>query len=148
VRKLVSLVVAGLFAASTAALAVAQTSTAPAAPAPADKKMDDKKADKATMPVKNASGKVKTATAESLVVTRKAKGKDTEWTFALDPKTKIMKGGKDATATDLKEGDAVAVKYMEHGGKNVAQSVMVRAEPPKKTEGKPVEKTDKPAEKK
>ncbi len=154
VGKLVSLFVATAFVASTAALAIAQTSTPPAAPAPADKKMDEKKVDKPAdkmqkkMAAKSASGKVKSASADSLVVMGKAKGKEAEWTFALDSKTRIKKGGKDATATDLKEGDVVSVRYMEHEGKNVAQAVMARAEAPKKTEGKPAEKMDKPAEKK
>jgi hypothetical protein len=149
VRKLVSMFVAVAFLAGTAALAIAQTSTAPAAPAPADKKMDEKKADtgEKKMAAKSASGKVKSASADSLVVAGKSKGKDAEWTFALDSKTKIKKGGKDATATDLKEGDAVSVRYMEHDGKNVAQAVMARGEA-KKMEGKPADKAEKPAEKK
>jgi hypothetical protein len=142
VRKLVTLFVTAAFVGSTAGFALA-TSTAPAAPAPADKKMDDKKAS-----AKSATGKVKAASPDSLVVMGKAKGKDAEWTFALDPKTKIKKGGKDATATDLKEGDDVSVRYMEQAGKNVAQTVTAKAEPAKKMEGKPADKMEKPAEKK
>jgi hypothetical protein len=134
--------VATAFLATTAALGMAQTSTAPAASAPADKKMEEKKADKMgkKMAAKSASGKVKSASADSLVVMGKAKGKEAEWTFALDAKTRIKKGGKDATATDLKEGDAVSVRYMEHDGKNVAQAVMARGEAAKKAEAKPAEK--------
>ena len=56
----------------------------------------------------------------------KAKGKDAEWTFSVDPKTKIRKSGKDITAADLTAGDAVSVRYHEDGGKNVADTVMVR----------------------
>jgi hypothetical protein len=148
VTKLVSLFVTTAFMASTAALGIAQTSTAPAAPAPAGKKMDDKADTSAgkRLATKSAMGKVKSASADSLVVVGKAKGKDAEWTFALDPKTRIKKGGKDAAATDLKEGDTVSVRYMEHDGKNVAQAIMARVESPKKAEAMPAE--TKPAEKK
>jgi len=62
-----------------------------------------------------------------VVVAGKEKGKDAEWTFALDPKTKVKKGGKDVSAGDLKPGDAVQVRYMDHDGKTVAQSINVRA---------------------
>ena len=57
---------------------------------------------------------------DSLVVTGKAKGKDAEWTFAVDPKTKIRKNNKDVTAADLVAGDSVQVRYHAEGGKNVA----------------------------
>ena len=99
------------------------------------------------MASKRAMGKVKSASADSLVVTGKAKGIDAEWTFALDSKTKIKKGGKDATAADLKEGELVSVKYMEHDGKSVAQAVTARAEAAKKAEGKPSDTMEKPSEK-
>ena len=146
-KNLISLFVAAAFVASTAGPVVAQT---PTAPTPADKKMGEMKADKVDktekkMAAKSASGKVKSASTDSLVVMGKAKGKDAEWTFALDDKTKIRKGGKDATAADLKEGDAVSVKYMEHDGKKRAQSVTARAAAMKKAEAKT---TGKPAEKK
>src|SRR5262249_32198003 len=95
----------------------------------------------------NASGTVKTAAADNLVVTGKARGgKDTEWSFAVDGTTKIRKAGKDVTPGDLAAGDLVLVRYHEMGGKNVAESVMVRpakkaaeapkAEAPKKDETK------------
>ena len=54
-------------------------------------------------------------------------GKDAEWTFSVDPKTKIRKNGKDITAADLAAGDNVHVRYHEDAGKNVADAVMVRA---------------------
>ncbi|MET0486631.1 MAG: hypothetical protein ABW216_13100 [Candidatus Rokuibacteriota bacterium] len=76
---------------------------------------------------RDANGAVKTSAADSLVVSGKSKGKDTEWTFAVGPKTQIRKGGKDITAADLTAGDPVHVKYHEEAGKAVADSVMVKA---------------------
>jgi hypothetical protein len=94
------------------------------------------KDDKAKKPAAlNASGTVKTSAADSLVVAGKVKGKDAEWTFAVDPKTKIRKGGKDVTAAELAAGDAVQVRYHAEGGKNVADAVTVRA--PKKAADAP-----------
>lgn len=145
-RKLVTLFVAAAFVGSAAGLVFAQTGTSPAAPA--EKKVDEADKMEKKMASKRTMGKVKSASADSLVVTGKAKGIDAEWTFALDSKTKIKKGGKDATAADLKEGELVSVKYMEHDGKSVAQAVTARAEAAKKAEGKPADTMEKPAEKK
>jgi hypothetical protein len=141
VKKLSALFVAVTFVASTAGLAFAQ---APPAPAP---KAEEKKADKAgekKMTSKNANGTVKSAGADSVVVAGKDKGKDAEWTFALDSKTKIKRGGKDIAAGDLKAGDAVQVRYMDHGGKSVAQAITVKGA----TTAKKDDKAAKPAEKK
>ena len=80
--------------------------------------------------------------ASGIVVTGKVKGKDAEWTFAVDPKTKIRKGGKDITAADLAPGDSVNVRYRDDGGKHVAESVLVRAA----TAKKPVETSTKKEE--
>ena len=113
-----------------------------------DAKME-KKAEKKPA-AKSASGTVKSASADSLVVGGKMKGKDEEWTFGVDSKTTIKKGGKAITAADVKAGDSVQVKYTEDAGKMMAQSVMVKAAPAKKAEK--MDKTDKmeskPAEKK
>ncbi|MGH7387916.1 MAG: hypothetical protein ACREM3_00435 [Candidatus Rokuibacteriota bacterium] len=134
-KRLLALVVAAAFVTGTAGFAAAQAPK------------DDKKAAEKKMPSKNASGTVKSAAADSVVVAGKDKGKDAEWTFAVDTKTKIKKGGKDVTAADLKTGDSVAVRYMEHGGKAVAQAINVRAAgTAKKAETKPAE--SKPAGKK
>ena len=57
-------------------------------------------------------GTVKSASADSLVVAGKEKGKDAEWTFAIDAKTAIRKSGKAVTAADVKPGDQVQVRYM------------------------------------
>ena len=129
-NKLLSLFVAVVFVAGMAGMAAAQG----AATAPEKKmeksgdKMSGEKMEKGDkkMAAKNAKGTVKSATADSIVVAGKAKGKDTEWTFAVDPKTKIKKGGKDVMAGDLKAGDSVDVKYSEMGGKATAEMVTVK----------------------
>ena len=122
-KKLLALTVAIAFAAGTAGFAVAQT-TAP----PAEKKADDKmeKKSEKKMPTKSASGTVKSAGADSIVVAGKEKGKEAEWTFAVDPKTSIKKGGKAVTASDIKPGDSVSVKYHEMEGKAMASAITVR----------------------
>jgi hypothetical protein len=110
-----------------------------------DAKMEKKEKKPAA---KSASGTVKSATADSLVVGGKMKGKDEEWTFGVDSKTTIKKGGKAITAADVKAGDSVQVKYTEDAGKAMAQSVMVKsalakkAEKMDKMESKPAEKKD------
>ena len=148
-KKLIATCVAVVFAMGVAGLAVAQ-----------EKKGDEKKSEmksdtkmekKEKKPAaKSASGTVKSAAADSLVVGGKMKGKDEEWTFGVDSKTSIKKGGKSISAADVKAGDSVQVKYTEDAGKMMAQSVMVKAAPAKKAEK--MEKMDKmepkPAEKK
>ncbi|MBI4637797.1 MAG: hypothetical protein HY727_15800 [Candidatus Rokubacteria bacterium] len=124
-KRLVALFVALAFAVGTAGFAVAQTTTTTPKEKAVEKK-EEKKAEK-KMAAKNATGTVKSATADSLVVSGKEKGKDAEWTFAVDTKTTIKKAGKAITATDLKAGDPVHVKYMEQDGKIVAQTVTVQA---------------------
>jgi hypothetical protein len=127
VKKLITLLVVVTFTAGLASLASAQTQTLPK---PEEKKMDkagEKKAGDKKMTAKNANGAVKSASADSVVVAGKDKGKDAEWTFAVDSKTKIKKGGKDVSAADLKAGDPVHVRYMEHEGKTVAQVITVKA---------------------
>jgi hypothetical protein len=132
VKRSVASIIAVVFGIGLVGSAVAQT-TAPApatpapatAPAPAQKpaeakpKSDVKKA-------KNAMGTIKAASADSLVVAGKEKGKDTEWTFAVDSKTAIRKSGKAITAADLKAGDQVQVRYMDHEGKATAMAVQVK----------------------
>lgn len=131
-KKLLSLLVSVAFLTGMAGVAAAQTSTTPGAEKKAGEKMEkagdkaEKKAEK-KMASKNASGTVKSAAADSVVVAGKEKGKEAEWTFGVDAKTKIKKAGKDVTAADLKAGDSVQVKYTEMEGKAVAQSINVRA---------------------
>lgn len=122
-KKLIAVFAAVALAAGSVGYAVAQDKKAEEKkPAAETKKSDEKK-----MKSKSASGTVKSASADSVVVAGKDKGKDAEWTFALDAKTAVKKGGKAATAADLKEGDSVKVKYMDHDGKMVAQSVDAKA---------------------
>ncbi len=150
-NKLIALMIGVAFVAGMtgSVSAQAQSTPAPAAPAaPKEEKKVEKPAEAKKTAAHDASGTVKTAASDTLVVAGKAKGgKNAEWTFAVDPKTtKIRKAGKDISATDLAAGDAVHVRYHEHGGKNVADTVMVRtakkaaeapkAEAPKKDEPK------------
>jgi Domain of unknown function (DUF5666) len=144
VKSLVAIATAATLVAGITSLTAAQTGTTTApAPAPAPEKKVDKggemkKADK-KMASKSASGTVKSASPDSVVVGGKEKGKDSEWTFGVDSKTSVKKGGKAATAADLKTGDAVTVRYMEHDGKAVAQAISVRGDAAKK-DVKPAEK--------
>lgn len=150
-KRLLSIAIAFVFLASFVGVAAAQTEKkgADKAETKTEKKAEkaaDKTEKKAAKP-KTASGTVKSASADSIVVAGKEKGKDTEWTFAVDPKTKIKKAGKDLPAADLKAGDPVQVKYTEDGGKAMAQSVTVRAAAAKKAENPCAAKSGK-AEKK
>jgi lipopolysaccharide export LptBFGC system permease protein LptF len=146
VKKLLALTVAIAFAAGTAGFALAQTAAPPAekkADDKAEKKADDKMEKKAEkkMPTKSASGTVKSAGADSVVVSGKEKGKEAEWTFAVDSKTSIKKGGKAVTAGDIKAGDSVSVKYHEMDGKATASAITVRSgSMAKKEESKKEEK--------
>lgn len=143
-KKLIALIMGVAFVAGSTGISLAQSQTTTA---PKDDKKVEKPADAKKTATQNASGTVKTAAADSLVVTGKARGgKDTEWTFAVEGSTKIRKAGKDVTPADLAAGDLVLVRYHAMGGKNVAESVMVRpakkaaeapkAETPKKDETK------------
>jgi len=124
--KIVAFLTAAALVTGVAGFAAAQTTTT--APAPAPAKKSDKK-----MASKSAAGTVKSATADSIVVAGKEKGKDAEWTFGVDSKTSVKKGGKAIAAGDLKAGDSVRVRYMDHDGKAMAQAISVR-------EAKPAEK--------
>ena len=111
---------------ATASLVGAQT------PAPAtkadDKKMEDKKdTSMKKAPHHTAVGTVKTAGPDNLVVAGKSKGKEMEWTFALNEKTKVKKAGKEVMAKDLAPGDKVTVRYMDEGGKMTAMTVNASA---------------------
>jgi len=124
VKRALAAVVGVAFVFASAGLVVAQTP----APKSEDKKMEDKKdTSMKKAPHHTAVGTVKTVGPDSVVVAGKAKGKDTEWTFALNDKTKIKKAGKDVTAKDLAVGDKVTVRYMDEGGKMTAMSVSASA---------------------
>jgi hypothetical protein len=148
VKRFVALLIAAVFGIGIAGSAVAQTTTpAPATPAPATtpapaQKPAETKPKSEVKKAKTAMGTVKSASADSLVVAGKEKGKDAEWTFAVDAKTAIRKSGKAVTAADLKPGDQVQVRYMDHEGKATATAVQVK---PGATSAKA---TAQPAEKK
>jgi len=114
------------------------------APSPEQKTTDKKptavKKDDMKMTAKTAVGTVKSALVDSIVVVGKTKGKETEWTFAVDSTTKVRKAGKDVTAAELKPGDPVRVRYMEHDGKSVAQNIAVTTPAKAKAETPPVGK--------
>ena len=103
------------------------------APSPEQKTTDKKptavKKDDMKMTAKTAVGTVKSTLVDSIVVVGKTKGQETEWTFAVDSTTKVRKAGKDVTAAELKPGDPVRVRYMEHDGKSVAQNIAVTTPP-------------------
>jgi hypothetical protein len=143
VKRFFAALVGIAFVAGLAGAASAQT---PATQAPAEKKADDKKMDTKSDAKKASSrtavGTVKSATDSSLVVAGKAKGKETEWTFDVDPSTKIKKAGKDVTAKDVAAGDKVTVKYTDQGGKMTASNVTVSA--PAKAPKTETKKEDKP----
>ena len=147
-KRFVTLLIAAVFGIGIAGSAVAQTTTpAPATPAPATtpapaQKPAETKPKSEVKKAKTAMGTVKSASADSLVVAGKEKGKDAEWTFAVDAKTAIRKSGKAVTAADLKPGDQVQVRYMDHEGKATATAVQVK---PGATSAKA---TAQPAEKK
>jgi len=131
-------------ATSTAPAQAAPTTTqAPATqPAPAQKPAESKQKPMEAK-AKKAHGMVKSASADSVVVTGKDKAqgskemKDAEWTFAVDSKTAIRKSGKAVTAADLKPGDQVEVRYMDHGGKMTAVAIQIK---PTTAAAKPTEK--------
>ena len=118
-RTLVFLALVLAVTVATAGLAVAQTGTA----APTLDKKTDKPAAKAT---RNINGTVRSASADTVVVAGREKGKEAEWTFAVEPTTNVRKGSKSIMAGDLKPGDAVNVRFVERGGKAMAESIIVR----------------------
>lgn len=131
-KRSVALLIALVFGIGFAGLAVAQTpAPAPATPAPATtpapaQKPAETKKSSDMKKAKTAQGTVKSASGDSLVVAGKEKGKDAEWTFAVDSKTAIRKSGKSITAADVKPGDQVSVRYMDHDGKATAMAVQVK----------------------
>ena len=96
--------------------ALAQEPRTPAADTTGQKKL-----------VRSVNGSVRTSSNEAIVVVGRDKGRDVEWTFALEPTTTIRKGNKSIVGGDLKTGDSVHVRFSERDGKAVAESVLVRA---------------------
>lgn len=147
-KRFIALLVSLVFTAGTVGFATAQAqapaakleekkaSPAPAAPAA---KAEEKAADK-KMAARTANGTVRSASADGVVVTGKDKGKDAEWTFGVDAKTKITKAGKATTAKGLAAGDVVDVRYMDHEGKAIASAITVKPGASKKAEAAKDEK--------
>jgi hypothetical protein len=133
VRILVSFAAALSVVMLTAGIGSAQP---PSTGAPSEKKVEKPAAKKATQ---NVSGTVRSSSNDAVVVTGRDKGKDAEWTFAVEPTTNIRKGSKSITAGDLKAGDAVQIRFVERDGKALADSILVKAakkEPVKKEPAK------------
>lgn len=97
-----------------------------AAQAPTSGSTASKKTDVKNPASRNVSGTVKSASLETVVVAGRDRGKDTEWTFAVEPTTNIRKGGKSIVAGDLKPGDAVQVRFTEQDGRAMARSILVK----------------------
>ena len=126
VKCLQAVFVAVALVASTAVLASAQTETAPDAKQnKTTEKAGEVKQDLKAMVARTANGTVRAASADKVVVAGTDKGRETEWTFAVDAKTKVKKRGKDVSAAELSPGDPVHVRYMEHEGKARAESINV-----------------------
>jgi hypothetical protein len=77
--------------------------------------------------LKTAVGSVKAASADTIVVAGAVRGKDTEWTFAIDATTKVRKAGRDVTPAEVKPGDPVQVRYLEREGTSIARNIAVTA---------------------
>ena len=118
-KSILLVVLLTLVAFVSGAIAAAPPKAAGTAPAPA--------APASTKPAKaeKFAGEIKSvdAMAKSIVV---AKGKE-EKTFAIDDKTKIMKGKEALKFEDLKAGSAVSIEYKKDGDKNIASAIKVSA---------------------
>jgi hypothetical protein len=116
--------IAGALALALACYAMPAAAQQPEAkPSPAAARKDTSK-----MGLRSVTGSVKTATEKGLVVMGHEQGqKDKEWAFAFDGSTKVDADGMTRPATELREGDAVTVKYTSRDGKMIAQNVKVTA---------------------
>ena len=114
-RTLAPLVLAFAVVSFTAAPGLAQSSGTSA--------QDKAGAKKAS---RNVSGTVRSATNDTVVIAGRDKGKDMEWTFAVEPTTSIRKGTKSIIGADLKAGDAVQVRFFERDGRAQAESILVK----------------------
>ncbi len=96
-------------------------------------------AEKKTEPVPSAlpvaakaqqiTGEVKAinAGAMSITVTKRCGDKVIESVVTVDNRTKISKKDEKKTFADIKTGDKVVAKYTRVGGKNIAESVDLKA---------------------
>ncbi len=100
---------------------------------------------------KTASGTVKSASMDTVLVTGTEQGQPVDWAFAVDLKTVIKKKSKSIVATNLKPGDRVRVKYSDQDGRTLARTISVTgAAAPNKKAKKPAAAPDvgQPGEKK
>jgi Cu/Ag efflux protein CusF len=132
-KKAIAIIVSLLFVLSVAGLSFAAEK---AATAPAAEKTMEKKA---PVKVKWLSGEVSAVDAAADTVT--VKGKKAEVTLTTNDKTSIKMGKEKKTLADLKVGEKVSTRYSEVEGKNVAKSIMIKAE----KKAKKVEKKAEPA---
>jgi hypothetical protein len=75
---------------------------------------------------RTVTGTVRSSSADAVVVTGRDRGKEAEWTFAVEPRTTIRKGSKSIVSADLKPGDGVQVRFVERNGKAHAESIRVK----------------------
>ena len=84
------------------------------------------KAEQRKVPARTVNGVVRSSSPDTVVVSGRDKGKDMEWTFAVELMTDIRKRGKSVIVGDLKPGDAVQVRFTEQDGKALARSIQVK----------------------
>lgn len=128
-KKMIAIIVAVLFALTVTSLSFA-VEEKKATPAPAVKKAEPMKPAE-TLKVTYVTGKVKAVdtVAKTITVVEKVgvRGKEEETVVTIDEKTTITKGKAKKMLADVKVGNNVTVKYTEVEGKNVAQSVAIKA---------------------
>ena len=100
---------------------LAQTSGTTSTTTPAPKPVAPAKP--AAPKAKTATGTVKSATADTLVLVGKDKK---EMSFGVTKDTKVTKDGKTAEAVKLAENDSATVTYTEAEGKMTAQKVTAK----------------------
>jgi hypothetical protein len=144
-RQITATIAAAALVASLAAPALAQGTASGTSPAPAATSSTGTggtaapkapaKAPEATAKPKHATGAVKSAAADSLVLVTMDKNKtEKEWSFVLDKDTKLVKASKAIEAKDIVAKDTATVAYVESDGKMVAKTVTIKAT---KTAAKP-----------
>jgi Domain of unknown function (DUF5666) len=130
-------VILATLAAVAVTVASASACVAQATPRPGQRPIDTKPTPPAPQ---TAIGTVKAVAVDSVVVAGNVKGKDTEWTFAVDSTTKVRKASQDVTAAQLAPGDPVRVRYVEDDGRTVAQHIAVTPPVKAKPETPPTQK--------
>lgn len=132
-KKILTFVVAVLFAFSMAGAAFAADPGMSNAAAPA-KKMKKKAARKKAVKYMVVYGPVSSVDTTANTVT--VKGKKGEVTLTTNDKTVIKKGRKKMTLADVKAGDRVYARYKKEDGKDVATLISIHTAPAKKARKK------------